>query len=66
MAVREQERDTAGSQFFITIERQPALDGRFTQLAVVTEGMEVVERLQPGDLIRNIYVDPGVRTKRPR
>ncbi|MFW5925197.1 MAG: peptidylprolyl isomerase [Myxococcota bacterium] len=42
-------RDTAGSQFFVTLAWSPQLNGRYTAFGRVTQGMEVVERLQEGD-----------------
>ncbi|MDQ3035543.1 MAG: peptidylprolyl isomerase [Myxococcota bacterium] len=45
-------RDTGGSQFFVALSPQPHLDARYTAFGRVVEGMEVVERLQPGDEIR--------------
>jgi cyclophilin family peptidyl-prolyl cis-trans isomerase len=50
-------RDTGGSQFFITHAAQPHLDGQYTAFARVIEGMEVVEQLQAGDLIRQITIE---------
>ncbi len=44
-------RDTGGSQFFITHQRNPIWDGRFTAFGRVIEGMDVV------DDIANVKVD---------
>jgi cyclophilin family peptidyl-prolyl cis-trans isomerase/HEAT repeat protein len=52
-------KDTGGSQFFITIEPQPHLDGAFTQFGRVLSGMEVVEKIRPGDTIDRIEVFDG-------
>lgn len=41
--------DTNGSQFFITLDAQPNLDGLHTVFGRVTEGMEVVESLTARD-----------------
>ena len=41
--------NTNGSQWFITYAPQPILDGEYTIFALVTEGMDVVESLQPVD-----------------
>ncbi len=49
-------RDTGGSQIFITLSRQPHLDGRYTQLGRVTKGMDVVDRLHVGDEIKDLYI----------
>ena len=44
-------KDTGGSQFFIAHAAQPHLDGRYTIFGLVEEGMDVVDRLLPGDKI---------------
>ena len=51
--------DTGGSQFFITSSPQPQLDARFTVFGRVIAGMEVVDQLQRGDVIRVIRVWDG-------
>ena len=52
-------KDTGGSQFFITMEPQPHLDGSYTQFGQVLSGMDVVEKLRPGDVIDRIDVFDG-------
>lgn len=52
-------KDTGGSQFFITIEPQPHLEGSYTQFGQVLSGMDVVEKIRPGDLIDRIDVFDG-------
>jgi cyclophilin family peptidyl-prolyl cis-trans isomerase len=44
-------RDTEGVQFFITHCATPNLDGRYTILGCVTEGMDVVDKVVVGDRI---------------
>jgi cyclophilin family peptidyl-prolyl cis-trans isomerase len=51
-------KDTGGSQFFVTLTRQPHLDGRFPLVGHVTSGMEVVDGLLPHDRIESIEVLP--------
>jgi peptidyl-prolyl cis-trans isomerase B (cyclophilin B) len=51
--------DTGGSQFFITLEHQPHLDGRYTRFGTVVSGLEVLDRLRPGDVIERIEVWTG-------
>ncbi len=53
-------KDTGGSQFFITHSPQPHLDGRYTVFGHVVEGMDVVDRLLPGDVIRQVRIWDGV------
>ena len=38
-------RDSAGSQFFISVSDQPALDGQYTVFARVVEGMNVSQKI---------------------
>ena len=53
-------QDTGGSQFFITHSPQPALDGRYTAFARVVDGMDVVDQIRQGDVIRRVLVWDGV------
>ena len=58
-------KDTGGSQFFITHSPQPHLDGRYTVLGHVVNGMEVVDRIVAGDVIRRVRIWDGT-TDEPR
>ena len=49
-------KDTGGSQWFITLSPQPRLEGRYTVFGRVTAGMDVVERIMPGDRILAIAI----------
>jgi cyclophilin family peptidyl-prolyl cis-trans isomerase/HEAT repeat protein len=49
-------KDTGGSQFFVTLSPQPHLEGRYTVFGQVVDGMDVVDRLIPGDTIKHIYI----------
>ncbi|OEH93583.1 peptidylprolyl isomerase [Bacillus solimangrovi] len=49
-------KDTGGSQFFIVHEPQPHLDGVHTVFGKVTEGMDTVLRIQPGDIMKEVKV----------
>ena len=53
------EADTGASRFFITTSPQPRLDGRYPVLGAVIAGMDVVDRLQRGDVIRSVRVWDG-------
>ena len=50
-------KDTGGSQFFIALEPQPHLDGSYTQFGQVLSGMDVLEKIRPGDVIDRIDID---------
>jgi cyclophilin family peptidyl-prolyl cis-trans isomerase/HEAT repeat protein len=52
--------DTGGSQFFITHSPAPHLDGRYTAFGRVINGMDVVDRIQQGDVIQRVRVWDGV------
>jgi cyclophilin family peptidyl-prolyl cis-trans isomerase/HEAT repeat protein len=52
-------KDTGGSQFFIAIEPQPHLDGAYTQFGQVISGMDIVEKIRPGDVIERVEVFDG-------
>ncbi len=47
-------KDTGGSQWFITLSPQPRLECRYTVFGEVKQGMDVVERLMPGDRILRV------------
>jgi cyclophilin family peptidyl-prolyl cis-trans isomerase len=49
-------RDTEGCQFFITHVSTPHLDGRYTIFAKVVQGMEVVDLLQIGDIMKSVQL----------
>lgn len=49
-------KDTGGSQFFICHEPQRHLNGVHTVFGQVTEGMDVVNAIQQGDVITSIRV----------
>jgi HEAT repeat protein/cyclophilin family peptidyl-prolyl cis-trans isomerase len=52
-------RDTAGSQFFITVSPQPHLDGRYTVFGKVVNGMDLVDRLSVWDVIERVRIWDG-------
>ena len=51
--------DTGGSQFFITHAPQPHLDDRYTVFGRVVAGMDVVDAIEPWDVIRRVRVWDG-------
>jgi cyclophilin family peptidyl-prolyl cis-trans isomerase/HEAT repeat protein len=53
-------RDTGGSQWFLTLSPQPHLDARYTVFGRVVSGMDVLDRLAPGDVIERIRIWDGV------
>ena len=49
--------DSADSQFFIVFEDAPHLDGKYTVWGEVVEGMEHVDSIKKGSVLRNGSVD---------
>jgi HEAT repeat protein/cyclophilin family peptidyl-prolyl cis-trans isomerase len=60
LAMIEDERDSGGSRFLITHLPEPSLEGRATVFGLVTAGMEVVDRLEPEDVIQAVTIWDGV------
>ena len=52
-------KDTGGSQFFITHVPTPHLDGGYTIFGHVAAGMDVVDRIRPGDVIESVEIWDG-------
>ena len=53
--------DSDGSQFFVCVSPQPPLDGQFSALGRVTEGMDVVERISQVPAGENGFTEKPVR-----
>ena len=56
---RSQDPDSAGSQFYIITGRKDAshLDGSYTIFGQVSEGMDVVKKMERGDTIKSIKIE---------
>jgi cyclophilin family peptidyl-prolyl cis-trans isomerase len=50
---------TVGSQFFITYDATPNLDGSYTIIGKVIEGMDVAEKITPRDPSQGMALPPG-------
>ena len=53
---RSQDPDSAGSQFYITLDAAHDLDGSYAVFGLVTRGMDVVDKLAVGDEIISAIV----------
>ena len=49
--------NSSGSQFYICFTPQPSLDGNYTTFGGVIQGMDVVDRLQIGDVMTKIQLE---------
>ena len=50
-------KDTGGSQWFVTHSPQPHLDGGYTVFGRVIRGMDVIDNIARGDVIRRVVVN---------
>ena len=53
--------DTGGSQWFVTLSRQPHIDGRYPVFGRVIAGQDVVDRLEQGDALVSVEISGGGR-----
>ncbi len=63
---RAQDKDSASCQFYITLAPQPDLDGNYVVFGRVAKGMDVVKRIERGDVIQSITIHdrmPGTKSK---
>lgn len=51
------DRRSSGSQFYITLEPTPMLDGKYTVFGQTLSGMDVVEAIKRGDKIESVTVN---------
>lgn len=52
--------DSASSQFYVALAELPFLDGSYAVFGYVTEGMDVVDKIQQGDRIESAEVTQGI------
>ena len=48
--------ETADSQLFILTAANPAMVGKYTQIGKVTKGLNVADKIEPQDVIKNVTV----------
>jgi peptidyl-prolyl cis-trans isomerase B (cyclophilin B) len=51
------ERRSSGSQFYICLEPQPNLNDKYTVFGKVFEGMGVVDQIEIGDVMNEVYIE---------
>jgi peptidyl-prolyl cis-trans isomerase B (cyclophilin B) len=61
---RSADPNSASSQFYIALKALPELDGRYAVFGRVTQGMEVVDKINQGDrLVKSTLVEGGTLVK---
>jgi len=53
---RSSEKNSASSQFYITLAPQPFLDGKYAVFGQVTSGQDVVSKIRKGDKMAKVYI----------
>ncbi len=51
------EKRSSGSQFYLTLERTPFLDGEYTVFGYIVDGEGVISNLHQGDVIEKISIE---------
>jgi cyclophilin family peptidyl-prolyl cis-trans isomerase len=59
------ERESSGSQFYITLDETQFLDGAYSVFGYVVEGMDVVDNIAVGDKITRIDITTGEKSQLP-
>ena len=59
------ERRSSGSQFYITLDATPFLDGGYTSFGYVVEGMDVADQIAVGDKIERIDISTADVSRLP-
>ena len=55
---RRHDPDSADSQFYICLEPQPFLDGKYTVFGQVIDGLETLSKIQERDTVRKLSLKP--------
>lgn len=63
---RSEDPDSASSQFYITLADLSSLDGKYAVFGTVTQGMDVVDKIQQGDRIDSARVTQGLENLKNR
>lgn len=57
IAMAHRGKDTASCQFYICHEAQPHLDGDYTVFGMVTDNLEAVRKMKPGDVMESVVIE---------
>ncbi len=60
---RTNDPDSAGSQFYICLDAQPSLDGKYAVFGQVVKGMDLVDQIQVGDKMEKVSIVGGASKK---
>lgn len=63
---RNQHPDSASCQFYITLAPQPGLDMQYAVFGRVTEGLDVVKKIQIGDVMKTVRLAPEPIKETPK
>ncbi len=53
--------NSAGSQFYICLAPQPALDAKYTVFGRVVDGMDIVMKIKRGDIMKKVTIMEAAR-----
>ncbi len=59
------EQNSSGSQFYVTLDATPFLDGGYSVFGQVIEGMDVAEKIAVGDKIQKIEISEATASLMP-
>ena len=59
------ERNSSGSQFYVTLDKTPFLDDGYSVFGQVIEGMDVAEKIAVGDKIQKIEISEATASQMP-
>lgn len=59
------ERNSSGSQFYVTLDKTPFLDGSYSVFGQVIQGMDVAEKIAVGDKIQKIEISQATASLMP-
>jgi peptidyl-prolyl cis-trans isomerase B (cyclophilin B) len=60
---RTSDPNSASSQFYITLSAKPHLDMQYAVFGRVTKGLDVVNKIEVGDVMKKVYFKPAPKPK---